>query len=376
MELTGRRVLVSIPALNQRQEGIIIQQGYVSENWINLKIEFKDKMGFFEKKNILDLVVTGSNAKDFVGGLTSTCIGGITHISLLDVLNEEDFFVSVDKNRPVTLSEFRKANTAPDVDPLTKEDFDKIKKLNFGETVILGMNVEVKRVGPAFQKDEDDFITTTYKKVDKDEDFFVSVDDYAPISLVELTSSYELTKEELEGVKKLKLGEHVYLGNSNEVKRVNQLKKGDFVTAGNGLNMVIDSVLVDDDGELISVGGGLRDEYGEERGYRTLEHKEIIIMKQNSSTPEGNNFTPFLQREDIFKKYFDAVNTWVFFTTNYPKNFMEAFDGVDTRNHMQRKFTLAYSDYGASGAMNKFYLELSENNRKLLVEWMMKNYKA
>ena len=60
----------------------------------------------------------------------------------------ESIWVSVNGEEPVTFEDFYKDNTAPDVYPLSDEEFDSIKNLRVGETYYVGgaNGSEIKRI--------------------------------------------------------------------------------------------------------------------------------------------------------------------------------------------------------------------------------------
>ena len=58
-----------------------------------------------------------------------------------------EMILTVDESEPITFEEFYKINTAEDVEPITEEEFGMVKKLEVGESIYLGMGVEIKRIG-------------------------------------------------------------------------------------------------------------------------------------------------------------------------------------------------------------------------------------
>lgn len=77
--------------------------------------------------------------------------------------------------------------------------------------------------------------------------------------------------------------------------------------------------------------------------------------------------------EQLEKERLDNINTFIFFTTNFPDNFVVSI--WPGNNHIKQKFNNVYEKYGASAAVNRFYFELDSNNRKLLLNWINDNYK-
>ena len=86
-----------------------------------------------------------------------------------------------------------------------------------------------------------------------------------------------------------------------------------------------------------------------------------------------------------------AINKWVFYCLNYNVVEVEVadFDGnkkeylpdcfnafpMWVRKHLAGKFHTYYEDCGGYGAMTKFYANLDDTNRKLVLEWVVGNYK-
>ena len=63
---------------------------------------------------------------------------------------DEDFFVSVDEEEPMSLKEFISVNTAPDVEPITAEEIESVKALGVGDSLHIGFS-EVKRVDKQYK---------------------------------------------------------------------------------------------------------------------------------------------------------------------------------------------------------------------------------
>ena len=72
------------------------------------------------------------------------------------------------------------------------------------------------------------------------------------------------------------------------------------------------------------------------------------------------------------------INKYVYFAYNYPPNFIaQAWaDNTNMGQHLQEKFSGYYTKYGAEGVMNRFYVELSTDNQKILEDWILANYKG
>lgn len=70
-----------------------------------------------------------------------------------------------------------------------------------------------------------------------------------------------------------------------------------------------------------------------------------------------------------------VINHFVFFTLNYPQNFVDAFGDL-TKEQMRSKFDADYQRYGSYGAMVKFWSELDAENKEIFAKWIRENYKG
>lgn len=67
--------------------------------------------------------------------------------------------------------------------------------------------------------------------------------------------------------------------------------------------------------------------------------------------------------------YQRSVTHFVYFCMNYNSSFIKIFD-----EHLQRKFNQCYNKYGANAVMVRFFLELDENNRQKLLDYVKETY--
>jgi hypothetical protein len=72
--------------------------------------------------------------------------------------------------------------------------------------------------------------------------------------------------------------------------------------------------------------------------------------------------------------YNQSVNHFVYFCMNYPNDFLDAFGSLKT--HLSNKFKDYYNKYGTYGVMIQFYAELDSENRRILTDYSLKNYKG
>lgn len=71
-----------------------------------------------------------------------------------------------------------------------------------------------------------------------------------------------------------------------------------------------------------------------------------------------------------------AINKWMFFTFNFPNDFIEKVwaDDPSLIRHLENKFRSLYEYRGSYGVIPAFYGELSANNRMKLMQWVMDNF--
>lgn len=69
--------------------------------------------------------------------------------------------------------------------------------------------------------------------------------------------------------------------------------------------------------------------------------------------------------------YNDIITHWNMFCLNYPHNFVK---DIFNTEHFTQKFDMAYQKAGSTGAVNRFFVELSEDNQEKLANWVYENY--
>jgi hypothetical protein len=68
---------------------------------------------------------------------------------------------------------------------------------------------------------------------------------------------------------------------------------------------------------------------------------------------------------------------FLYFTQNYPANWLyECFTpkGKSVCNHLQNKFNDLYQRHGSNAVVIRFMMELTDDNKKLMLNWITKNY--
>lgn len=70
----------------------------------------------------------------------------------------------------------------------------------------------------------------------------------------------------------------------------------------------------------------------------------------------------------------EAINNFIFFTTNFPYNFIEKV--FPNNKHLIDKFNNIAERSISSEIITKFYFQLDSTNREILLNWINKNYKA
>lgn len=73
---------------------------------------------------------------------------------------------------------------------------------------------------------------------------------------------------------------------------------------------------------------------------------------------------------------FNSVNLVFMFGFNFNQNFISEIWNGSLVNHLQSKFDDCYALHGSIGAFFVFYTQLDEGNRKLLVNYILANYKG
>jgi hypothetical protein len=100
---------------------------------------------------------------------------------------------------------------------------------------------------------------------------------------------------------------------------------------------------------------------------------EILGTPKDANIKEYDNGGSILQIG--FLTYYAAVNHFMFFSMNYPENFIDAWEG-NIKNHLKDKFYGIHKQYGAYEAIIRFWLELSDNNKEIFAKWIQDNYKG
>ena len=73
--------------------------------------------------------------------------------------------------------------------------------------------------------------------------------------------------------------------------------------------------------------------------------------------------------------YAQIITHWNMFCFNFPYGFIQNVYG-DNTSHFEMKWVRAYESAGSTGAVNKFFTEMSSNNQELLTDWVYDNYKG
>ena len=73
---------------------------------------------------------------------------------------------------------------------------------------------------------------------------------------------------------------------------------------------------------------------------------------------------------------FEAVNKVIMFGFNYPHGFINKVWDENISNHLQSKFNGFYDKYGSTAVFNIFYSSLDNENREILTNWILLNYKG
>lgn len=75
----------------------------------------------------------------------------------------------------------------------------------------------------------------------------------------------------------------------------------------------------------------------------------------------------------------NVIYLWTMFGFNFSHDFIEkafAKKGKVMVNHLRGKFSSCYNNYGSRAAFFVFWAELDNENRQMLEDWVMDNYKG
>ena len=98
-----------------------------------------------------------------------------------------------------------------------------------------------------------------------------------------------------------------------------------------------------------------------------LDAKKYYLSKQEENKAYADGGDLGYSKKD----YFLVVQNWVYFTFNYPHNFVkDAFNS----NHLEEKFNSLYNKYGSVSVLMSLWMQLDSNNRDILAIWIKNNY--
>jgi hypothetical protein len=105
---------------------------------------------------------------------------------------------------------------------------------------------------------------------------------------------------------------------------------------------------------------------------KTPTGEDILIAQVKDPS---NNFGKYAKggspRKFDKKTFFMVIKNWVYFTFNYPHNFVaDAFKS----KHIEDKFQSSHSRYGSISVMPSFWNSLDGSNRRILTNYVQKNY--
>ena len=112
--------------------------------------------------------------------------------------------------------------------------------------------------------------------------------------------------------------------------------------------------------------------------------RKILLDKYGIEWDSKKIYEKFQEKSDPIKDmgigtdFRSDIHKFVFFGYNFPSNFIEnAWKDDDWMiSHLRDKFNSLYDKYGSGEVMNRFYVELDDQNREILEEWIIKNYKG
>ena len=71
------------------------------------------------------------------------------------------------------------------------------------------------------------------------------------------------------------------------------------------------------------------------------------------------------------------ITKWVYwcFNYHYPQEWIPQLWGTGAMGeHMMKKFSSIYERYGSSAVMNRFFVELDQENQEKLIDYVLNNY--
>jgi hypothetical protein len=104
------------------------------------------------------------------------------------------------------------------------------------------------------------------------------------------------------------------------------------------------------------------------------KHREMLsLWIKNNYFNSSSKKTQLQSISD--ENYAKIITHWNMFCFNFTYNFIESVFG-DNTSHYEEKWVRAYESAGSTGAVNKFFTELSGDNQMLLTNWVFDNYKG
>jgi hypothetical protein len=103
-------------------------------------------------------------------------------------------------------------------------------------------------------------------------------------------------------------------------------------------------------------------------------------LRENEVAPENlavSQIGGVVEKSEINEaSSLSPIHNYVYFAYNFPSDFIEKVwaSNQNIMEHLKNKFAAYYSKYGAEGVMNRFYVELDNENQKILEDWIMANY--
>lgn len=76
------------------------------------------------------------------------------------------------------------------------------------------------------------------------------------------------------------------------------------------------------------------------------------------------------------EEVFEAINKFVLYNYNFNTDFIDEIWSGNFAKHFKAKWKLYYDQAGENGVLTLFYVNLDGGNRKLLIEYIMNNFKG
>ena len=111
----------------------------------------------------------------------------------------------------------------------------------------------------------------------------------------------------------------------------------------------------------------IKDAWRKEHSTENKSENHEVPQEDRFKMGGDTNSKKTFSKED----YFLVVQNWVYFTFNYPMNFVK--DAFNSK-HLEEKFSSSYTRFSSVGVLMSFWANLDNENRRTLSLWIKNNY--